>query len=327
MARTNGYRYARTLALAAVFGLMTAGATLAHDPEAEDAGPNQGRLSFSAGIDFTTHYFFRGIFQEDQGLIAQPWAEVGVNLYEGDQGINSIDLTAGVWESFHDGPTGSGDSPTRPEGASGDPESWYESDIYFGLGATVADVWSFGVTWTAYTGPNDRFNTIEDINFTIGFDDSELLGAFALSPYVSFIFEVDDEADAGNSAFMLAGSGQGTYMELGIEPSFNPIPNGALADVSISIPVTVGLSLDDYYEADTTGPGGVPDGIIDDDESFGYLDVGVVLGVPLTFIPSDFGSWSLSTGVHLLFLGDTTETFNGGEDFEAVGVFGISMEY
>src|SRR5687768_14677751 len=65
----------------------------------EPSGPNAGKLSVSAGIDFTTAYFFRGYNQEDQGLIAQPYANIYAKL------IANEDLTAtayvGTWNSLH----------------------------------------------------------------------------------------------------------------------------------------------------------------------------------------------------------------------------------
>src|SRR5262245_7053171 len=35
---------------------------------------NKGKVSLSLGVDFVTEYFFRGISQENQGAIVQPYA-------------------------------------------------------------------------------------------------------------------------------------------------------------------------------------------------------------------------------------------------------------
>ena len=45
-------------------------------PAEEAKGPNAGRVSISAGVDWTTAYFFRGIKQETEDLILQPYGEV-----------------------------------------------------------------------------------------------------------------------------------------------------------------------------------------------------------------------------------------------------------
>ena len=60
----------------------------------DDANPNQGKVSFSAGMDITNAYYFRGLRQEEQGIIAQPWMEVTFNLSD------TVDLTAGIWEQY-----------------------------------------------------------------------------------------------------------------------------------------------------------------------------------------------------------------------------------
>ncbi len=44
--------------LASLIGLTAA------DAHAQDKGPNTGRVSLGMGVDFTTHYFFRGILPE-----------------------------------------------------------------------------------------------------------------------------------------------------------------------------------------------------------------------------------------------------------------------
>src|SRR5687767_6645291 len=51
------------------------------------ASPNTGRLSFGGGIDYTNKYYFRGIVQETEDLILQPYLNMTVKLYEADQGV------------------------------------------------------------------------------------------------------------------------------------------------------------------------------------------------------------------------------------------------
>lgn len=101
------------------FRLALISAALAAVPVvAQEQGAPEKFVSGSMGVDFTTAYFFRGIVQENQGVISQPWVELGYNLHSADEGLKSVDLVFGVWNSLHDGPTG---------GAGG---IWYESDFY-----------------------------------------------------------------------------------------------------------------------------------------------------------------------------------------------------
>ena len=62
-----------------------------------------GRLSY----DLTSQYFFRGIQQENQGIIAQPSLDLSLNVHKGDSGLNSLNIVTGIFESLHSGPTGS----------------------------------------------------------------------------------------------------------------------------------------------------------------------------------------------------------------------------
>ena len=57
--------------------------------------------------------------------------------------------------------------------------------------------------------------------------------------------------------------------------------------VSLSLPVTLGISLADYYE----GPLG-------QDDRFGYLDIGLVASTELP-IPESYGTWEISAGAQL----------------------------
>jgi len=301
----------RTLFAAALAAGLTA--TPAAFAQEESTGPNLGRISFSVGNDFVTQYYFRGLAQENQGFITQPWAEVGVNLYEGAEGdfFNSLDFNIGVWNSIHTGPSG--------EDLAGDPH--YELDFYTGASVTFAEDWTVGLTYTAYTSPNDVFTTTQEVAVGVEFDDSGLYAGiglgedFGLAPHVLVAFETEGGADAGTQL--------GMYLELGIEPSFEIFKLGEDYPVTLSVPVTLGFSLDgDYYESTT------------DDDFFGYLDVGADFGIPLAFIPSDYGSWTLTAGVHFLVLGDSAQDIaerdfavDGDADFEIYGKLGISMEY
>lgn len=277
----------------------------------EEAGPNTGAISFSVGTDVVTEYYFRGIAQENQGFIAQPWAEFGIALYESEDGpLDSIDFTMGIWNSIHTGPSG--------EDGAGDPH--YELDFYTGFSVGLMEKWTVDILYTAYTSPNDLFTTTQEISVGVGYDDSGLYTAFGLSedfglaPSALIAFEFEGGADAGTEL--------GTYLEIGIEPSF-PLTEGDYP-LTLSIPMTAGFSLDgDYYESS------------DGDDFFGYFDIGANVSMPLdALIPTEFGSWEVYAGIHALVLGNTTEQIaevdfavDGDADFEVYGVFGISMSY
>ena len=256
------------------------------------------RPSTGAGVDFPTAYYFRGIIQEDEGVIAQPYVSGTLSLYEDGQGLNSFSATLGIWNSFHEEQTGT----------TGDPKSWYEADLYGGVAVGFLDIFELSTLYTAYTSPNGAFSDVHELAFSLSVDDSGLLGDFALSPYISVAFEIDGQADGG--------ADEGVYMEIGIEPGYTFLKDSKYP-ITLSLPLKVGLSLDDYYEDPNTGS----------DETFGYFDGGIAMSIPLGFVPAKFGEWAFSAAGHFLALGDSLETINGGDDFEVLGIFGFSLTY
>jgi hypothetical protein len=276
--------------------------------DAQDKGPNTGRISFSGGIDVPTDYFFRGIAQEKDGFvdgnyILQPYGDLTVKLLEGQGAVTNIGLTFGLWNSLHGGPSGVEGS------ASVDPKVWYEADFYTKLSATVLDDFTAALIYTAYMSPNDRFATYEEVALSLGYNDSKLLGPFALNPSVLIAFETDGQADAGR--------GEGTYLQFGITPGYTFNAKGAYP-LSVTLPLVVGLSLSDYYER--IGVGG-------DDDTFGYFSVGPAASLPLRFIPTAYGSWQARAGLSVLVLGENLEAANTGDDIEVIGSLGLALTY
>jgi hypothetical protein len=276
---------------------------VAQCPECPE-GPNLGRVSFNAGMDVVTRYYFRGILQEDEGFIGQPYMEVNFNLYEDDD--FSATLIGGIWNSLH----------SEHTLASGDPEAWYEFDAYGGLGLGLGMV-DFTTLWTTYLSPSGAFDEINDIQFSLGLDDSDWLGNFAMSPTLNFIKEVKGQADAGDA--------KGTALQIMGGPEF-PLTAGD-DPITVGIPLELGLSLDQYYQ-DPAGS---------NDSTFGYFLTGLDFGFPLSFVPKEYGSWLLSAGARFISLGRSTRAFNRGstflidgergDDYSFFGVFGLSMTY
>jgi hypothetical protein len=268
---------------------------------AQGSDPNPGALTLSGGYDVLNAYHFRGIPQDEGnfGSVMWPYADLGIALFSGDGGLKSLGVNVGTWNSLHTGGTGL-DGPTG--------ELWYESDFYATLGLGFGGGTSLGVTYTAYTSPNDMFPTVKEIAFKFAVDDSGYLGGAAVKPYVLIAREFGlDEAEVARGRGQAdAGIAFGTYMELGIAPGFSS------SRATIAVPVKVGLSLDDYYEG------------ADGDETFGFFSLAGVVTVPFTSEPTRFGSWTVHGGVEYLRLGDRNQGF--GEN-QVIGSIGIGFSY
>ena len=271
------------------------------------AQPNTGRVFFTTGVDFSHAYFLRGIKRERKGFIAQPYADINFNVYSDDDGsgLNGITYTLGQWNSLHTGPSGS-DRPSE-DPRPGNVKAWYESDFFTGFTLAI-DNWEAGITYTSYLSPNDSFGTVQEISFGLAMDDTALLGTFALQPHVLMAVEMNNQADGGDS--------EGVYLEFGVEPGI-----GVLGSVGVTFPVTVGLSLSNYYEngIDSSLPGSFSD-------TFGYFDVAAVVAVALP-TPESCGSWEVTGGFHLMALGSYLESLNESDGVQALGSVGFSIGY
>jgi hypothetical protein len=278
-----------TPAMAAALTAEPATAEAAADDQAAAPAPPPKRATLTAGADFPTAYMFRGIFQEDEGFIFQPWVDLGLSLYSGKGSLSAINANVGNWNSVHSGPSGD-------ELHNG---SWYEADIYGSVTFTFGK-FKPGLLFTDYTSPNDGFHDVQELAGVFTYDDSGT--KFPLNPKVVLAFELGDgEADGGTN--------KGTYLEMGVRPSIKLGKSPA----SIAIPAKIGLSVHDYYEG------------VNGSDTFGYFDLGGILGVTL---PSTGKvGWEVHGGVDFLWLGDNLKFLNHDDGFKPVGTIGFSITY
>jgi hypothetical protein len=282
--------------------------------ESEAAGPNRGRLSLTVASDITTAYFFRGILVERDGFIWQPYIELALNVFRGDGLLSSVDLGMGTWFSVQ----------SEQTGATGEgPENLYEIDFYPSITATLSNGLSSSLSYIVYTSPNGAFSTVQQIDLGFAYDDSEVLGPFAVGPTATLSFEVDNGSDLGTR--------KGGYFELAGAPGFElEFEDGAAEDypLAFTFPLALGLSMYDYYEF-CFSP-------VDDDDNclgpthnqtFGFFSFGANAGVPLAFIPEDFGAWGVNLGINVYTLSQTLKNVNEGDNPYPVGTLSIAMQY
>ena len=262
---------------------FAAAAGLAAAPAAAQDMGNSGNVSLSSGVDIVNQYYFRGIMQETGGFIAQPFLDGSISF-------GAASITAGTWSSLHS----RGD-----EGFAGAPGSFYETDFYAGIGGSAGPV-GLDVTYTAYMSPRGSWGTTKEIALGLSVDN-------VAAPYVTMAFEVAGGAD---------GFDKGNYLELGIEPAA-PLDD---APVSLSFPVSIGMSMGGYYEHM------MADGMIAD-STFGFFSAGASIGIPLD-VPEQYGSWELALGVNALVLGEGAKVIDGGDSStKIIALFGLGLGY
>jgi hypothetical protein len=278
---------------AAAADTTAAGATASSTAQPADEGGPAKRVTVTAGVDFASAYLFRGIYQEDRGIVVPPYADLGVTVYQGEGALKSVTLNGGVWNSLHSGPSGSGTVDRSP---------WYEAD-YYGSATFTIGKWKPGALFTSYTSPNDVFASVHELAGVLAYDDSA--SPFPLNPKAIVAFELNGQADGGTA--------EGTYLELGVRPVV-PLTGHPRYALSLAVPVKLGLGLRDYYE----GPTG--------SNRFGYFDLGGILSVPLAFM-NGHSTWDLHGGVDVLWLGDNPRLLNGGDRVKPVFTVGVGVTY
>jgi len=254
---------------------------------------NGGNITLNASFDVPTAYLFRGLLQDDTGLIMWPAADAFIRLSD----TTGPSLRVGTWNSLDTGVSGS-DGPTG--------RLWYESDFYTTISFPLTVDWAVGATYTAYTSPNDSFSTVKELAFNVGPNPNTTSSDAIVLPYALVAFELDASPGMGQAD---GGREGGTYMEVGAAVRWLGAPV-----VDLSFPVRVGLSLHNYYEL-----AGV-------DHAFGFLSIGARAELPLAQT-SNYGAWNVHGGVDFYSLGDTPEAFNGGDQTKVVAFAGIGFTY
>jgi hypothetical protein len=261
----------------------------------------------SFGVDIASRYYYRGIIQNRKGVNLQPYLGVGLPLVSTDG--YSLNYTLGTWNSFQPG-------NEAPKDATA-PRAWYESDLYTGLSFSYLG-FSVSPTYTAYTSPNGSYATIHELSLGLSYDDSwvykdMLNGKFSgIQPHIAAAFELD------GTAF---GEKEGIYLELGIQPTGTPFDADYLA-IDLSLPITAGFSLNDYYE--------FIDSVTDKktDDALGYLSFGLSAALRLKFMPKRLGNWKVTGAAQLLLLtGDNLKAKNDSQSVAFVGKGGLAIDF
>jgi hypothetical protein len=242
-----------------------AGVSFATAAPTQDAAADEGTpVAVSVGADFPSSYYFRGYRQEGDAKLT---FQPWVDFgVEGE----SASFNVGLWNSLHTGDLSD---------ANGCDCGWYETDFY----ASVA-VQNVSLTYTAYTYPKIDDSAIHELMVSTSFDN-------VLAPSVALAFEFAKPT----------GLDKGVYLQLGVEPA---VPMADDSPVSVSIPVTLGLSLKDYYGDDT----------------FGFFSAGVSVGYALS------EAFEIHGSVSAFAFGDYLESYNDKSGL-AIASVGFSVGF
>jgi hypothetical protein len=271
-------------------------------------------ISGDLGVQVVSTYYSRGILQGPQGKAGfdvQPYLDLYFQLYAGTGFLNKVTLNLGLWSNLA--------TDTKP--SLGGPvtrglSSWTEFDWMPGVSFVFAKNFTLTVSYFEFDYPAQGSSPQRSINTSIAYDDTDLLGMWALHPHFTYLQELTGNPNGGHVGLGLAGGSKlGQYYEVGIAPAFTFMKDSKYAP-TLTIPVTGGFGSNGFY-----GTG------------FGYFSAGATISVPLAFIPSGFGSWTANFGGTYYYLGTSLSRANGqysnsGVNHDAgVGFAGVGLTF
>jgi len=269
-------------------------------PKAASEKLNESAITGDIGLNVVTAYYFRGIIQNNHAPSLQPYADIFIKAYEGDGFLNKAVFGLGVWESYTDGSTKalvngvpSAGAKYWDNGRSNGRANWYESDVVPSLALTFGKV-TITESYLYYSSPNDQFANFQGLNSKLSYDDSDLLGAFALHPSVTMLHEVDGKAGNGNR--------RGNYWEGAVTPGYSAGP------VTITVPLTVGFGSSKYYLKD----------------GYGYFSAGLNAAYALP-VSKTYGTWTANLGGTVYTL--DKDVVGGNASSDVVGQAGLGVAF
>ncbi len=242
------------------------------------------------GATVTNRYVFRGVRQNATGVAVRPFADLEFFPYSADATLEQVVVRVGFWNSLNSGDTGAGGPADAP---------WYESRLSGGVGVRLSGDVMLSSSVTAYGSPNGMFSRVTELGFRVGWDDCTR-HRLSLNPYAALALEIGGQPGRGQ---LDGGRRAGRYLEVGAAPTYSA------GRVIVALPVTVGLSLRDYYE------------LAGRDHRLGFVSAGTDFLVQIGKTPG--GRLSLRGGVEALRLGETTRVFNDGKRSLLVGSVGL----
>jgi len=223
------------------------------------AQEDESIYSFSAGLDYTSHFISYGADVWGGGYEISPFSPKSTTFAYATvtgQVADNLALYANIWSDLND----------TIDSAIGGPIQ----EIDFNVGATFTfDKLAFTLAYGhwMYAGDEERV-----VDFWVSYNDSGMMAeGFALNPSINLHYRVD-----GNGGQEEAGC-----LVFGLKPAYTFAPESKFP-ITLAVPLAVALYEDEFQGGD----GG-----------YGYASAGLAVSVPLAFIPAKFGSFATTVSV------------------------------
>jgi hypothetical protein len=281
--------------------------------------PEPKRWIVTGGLDYATDYVFRGYRLQSGGLILQPFVTAAYAHHVSDDITLTPYLT--LWQSFDLDGAEEVELPSLSLVALGHcfglvegsttrlHTATHQLELYGGVVTQIGDLTLDG-KYMLDSASGESFSSMQEIGLKVGYDLAGLwtdepaaARTFGLRPTAGFYFETVDHR-----------GGEDAYLELGLEPFWRCELWGAR--VGLSLPATLGFSLDDYYFDAQGRP-----------EALGYFAIGPTVSVPLG-LPPQYGTWFFTASMKYWHLAaENLVAINGGQNDRLVGQAGLGFAF
>lgn len=255
----------------------------------------ESALSGDIGLNIVTSSYYRGVTRAgaDHAPSLQPYINLSLKAHEGDGFLNKAVVSLGLWQSFIN-PAFYKAIPAAPPTRS---RSWYESVFTPGVSLTFGKI-TLTETYHFILFPNQIGTDAQGLSSKLAYDDSDLLGAFALNPAITHTVET-----SGKLAFVIpAQSQKGHSWEFSIAPA------ASAGAISVSLPVSLVFGSNGFYYRN----------------GYAYLSAGLQIAYTLP-VPKTLGNWSVNTGA-TYYNSDRKATGNASSH-DVVGSVGLGVAF
>lgn len=279
------------LALLALTAPLYAGTEESTTTAAVDSAPAASRFHLLTKLEVSDKYLTpRGMIVQNEGVTIQPLVLGFMDVYDGqpDAFLSDITIVGGVWCDYATEGVPDGLGPDASD------TNFIEIDPIFGLSLGLGKNFKLDVTYTAFAMQILDIGTSHHLETKLSYNDTDLLGAFALHPYLLFWKELDGKATAAANF----GVDESYYFELGISPGTK------FGSVKLEAPIRVVLPASDFY-GETFGSS----------STVGLYEVGLKATIPIS-MPAGYGFWNAYVGVRYVdFVDDNLKQLANGGGF------------
>jgi hypothetical protein len=271
----------RIAAASAVALLATTGAAFAADlPVVTKAPPVaytppldiHGFVDVSFGGDYMTP---RGLHVTGSGLTTQIAAGLSLDLYKNKNNfINKFSVYTGTWNDLwserHDPGVG----------------SWQEFDWWVGAQIGFAQNWMLDAQYVEFLNPGSNGWTQRNMSLTLSYDDTSWGWPIAIKPYVRGWYQFSGPSN------VTTGKVSSGYVEFGMNPTLDMKNQWGVYFIA---PTWVSVGPKDYWTASPAtvcGTIATPCGT----SNAGVFSTGLTMYVPVTWIPANYGKWTVRGG-------------------------------